>query len=160
MNIFGKHLSEYVAFVRWFLVLILVVGLTRLALSLAGVPNSTAKWISVTGVLWLAVLYYSIRVRTSGFGSYKQLLGVIVVLNVVAQAVIITGICIAIFTGTNNIYSASEYAFGGDGKTWLHVVAHLTLGIIFGSLVPWLTGSVIMFASKKLSSRDVVIART
>src|SRR5262245_21105831 len=158
MSFFGKRLSEYVAFVRPLLALILVVGLTRLTVSLAGAPNSVANWMSVTGVLWLTVTYYSIHVRTSGFGSYKQLLGVTVVLNAAAQAVIITGICIAVLTGTNNIYSASEYAFGGDGKTWVHAFAHLTLGMTFGSLVPWLAGSLIMFGSKKLGGREVVAA--
>src|SRR5207245_8479153 len=133
--------SEYVAFSRLFLSLIPVVGIARLALSLGGVPNSTAKWLSVTALVWIGVFYYSIRVNTSGFGGYKQLLVICVLQNLVAQAVIISGITLAIFTGTGNIYSAPEYAFGADGKTWLHVGAHLVLGTTLGSLVPWLIGS-------------------
>ena len=77
MTIFGKRLSEYIAFSRVFLILIFVVGIARLALSLGGVPNSTAKWLSMTAVAWIGVVYYSIRVNTSGFGSYKQLLPVV-----------------------------------------------------------------------------------
>ena len=76
MVIFGKRLSDYVAFSRVFLILIAVVGLTRLAMSLGGVPNSTAKWFSMTALAWIAVIYYSIHIHTSGFGSYKQLLPV------------------------------------------------------------------------------------
>ena len=41
MIIFGKRLSEYVAFAKPVLVLIIAVGIIRLALSLSGVPNST-----------------------------------------------------------------------------------------------------------------------
>ena len=151
MRIFGKRLSEYVAFSRVFLILIPVVGIARLALSLGGEPNSTVKWVSVTALLWIALIYYSVRVHTTGFGSYKQLLAIIVLLNLVAQAVIIAGIILAIVTGRPNIYSAPEYAFGGDGATWLHVAAHLFIGTIAGSLVPWLIGSLILFATKKLS---------
>jgi len=84
MIFFGKRLSEYVAFVKPFLGLILVVGIARLALSLGGAP---------------------------------------------------------------------EYSFGGDGKTWLHVGAHLLIGTTIGSLVSWLVGCLIMFATKKLATR-------
>ena len=128
-----------------------IVGLTRLALSLAGIPNSAVKWVSITAVLWIAVLYYAIRVHSRGFGSYKQLLAVYVLLNLMAQAVIISGIILAIFTRTANIYSAPEYAFGADGGTWLHVAAHLFIGTIAGSLVPWLIGSLILFATRRLT---------
>ena len=151
MRIFGKPLSEYVAFTKVFLILIPVVGIARLALSLGGMPNATAKWVSVTGLVWIGVLYYSVRVHTSGFGSYKQLLVICALQNLAAQAVIIFGIILAIFTGAGNIYSAPEYAFGADGKTWLHVLAHLFIGTTAGSLVPWLIGSAILAATKKVS---------
>ena len=58
MNIFGKPSSDYIRFSRLFLVLIAVTGLVRLALSLGGVPNSTVKWFSMTGLMWIAVVYY------------------------------------------------------------------------------------------------------
>jgi hypothetical protein len=154
MMIFGKRLSEYIAFCRVFLVLIFVAGIVRLALSLGGVPNSTAKWFSMTGLVWIAVVYYSIRVHTSGFGSYKQLLPVVALLNLVAQAIAIVGIVTAIFTGNNNIFSAPEYAFGADGKTWFHVAAHVFIGTTIGSLVPWAIGSGILAATRKLKGSD------
>ena len=159
MNFFGKRLSEYVAFAKPFLGLILVVGIARLALSLGGVPNSTTKWLSINAVIWIGVLYYSIRVHTSGFGSYKQLLPICVLQSLAAQAVIVPGIIIAIFTGNDNIFSVPEYSFGGDGKTWLHVGAHLVIGTTIGSLVSWLVGCLIMFATKKLATggRDIKV---
>jgi hypothetical protein len=153
MTIFGKRLSEYVAFCKPFLVLILVVGIVRLALSLGGVSTSIVKWLSITAVAWIGILYYSIRVHTSGFGSYKQLLPICVLQGLAGQAVVVSGIVIAIFTGKDNIFSVPEYAFGGDGKTWLHVGAHLLFGTTIGPLVGWLVGCVIMFATKKLVTR-------
>jgi hypothetical protein len=153
MSIFGKPLSEYAAFARPFLGLILVVGIARLALSLGGVPNATAKWISITAVIWIGVLYFAIRVHTSAFGSYKQLLPICVLQSLAAQAVIVPAIVLAIITGQDNIYSAPEFSFGQDGKTWFHVGAHLLLGTTVGSLVGWLVGCLIMFATKKLAPR-------
>ncbi len=153
MKMFGKNLSEYVAFSKLFLGLILVVGIFRLALSLGGVPNTTAKWLSITAVIWIGVLYYSIRVHTSGFGSYKQLLPIFILQSLAAQAIIVPAILLAIFTGTDNIYSAPEYSFGGDGKTWLHAGAHLLVGTTIGPLVGWLVGCLILFATKKLATR-------
>jgi hypothetical protein len=148
MTVFGKSISEYYRFAKGILVLIVLVGIGRLALSLGGAPISVAKWVSITGVIWLGVLYYSIRVHTSGFGSYKQLLPIFVLQYLVAQAIIIPAIILAIFTGTDNIYSVREYSFGQDGKTWLHAGAHLLLGTTVAPLIAWLVGCVIMFVTK------------
>ena len=153
MNIFGKRLSEYVAFSMPFLGLILVVGIARFGLSLAGVPNSAVKWFSITAVMWIGVLYYAVRIHTSGFGSYKHLLPICVLQSLVSEVIIVPGIILAIITGHDNIYSAPEYSFGSDGKTWVHVAAHLGLGTTIGPLVGWLVGCLIMFTTKKLMSR-------
>ena len=150
MTIFGKRLSEYFSFCKPFLALILIVGIARLALSLGGVPNSVAKWVSITAVAWIGVLYYSIKVHTSGFGSYKHLLPIFVLQSLAAQTIVVPAIILAIFTGRDNIYSVPEYAFGSDGKTWLHVGAHLLLGTTLAPLISWLIGCVIMFATRKL----------
>ncbi len=154
MTIFGKRLSEYVALAKPFLILILVVGIARLALSLGGVSNSLVKWVSISIVMWIGVLYYAIRVHTSGFGSYKQLLPIYVLQSITAQLIIVPAIILAIFTGKDNIYSTPEFAMGRDGKTWLHVIGHLTVGAFIAPLIAWLVGSVIMLATKKLATKD------
>jgi hypothetical protein len=151
---FGKKLSEYVSFAKPILLLILVVGIARLALSLAGVQNSAVKWLSISATLLIGLVYFSIRVYTTGFGSYKQLLPVLFLQSVISQAIIIVGIVIAIETHKDNIFSAPEYSGGGDGKTWLHVAAHLVLGTTVGPLLAWLVGSVIMWVTKKVAPRD------
>ena len=74
MQIMGKSVSEYFAFQRVIMVLILVVGITRLALSLAGFPTSTVKWISLTALALVGVVYCAIEVPRTGFGGYKHLL--------------------------------------------------------------------------------------
>ena len=160
MLIFGKRLSDYASFCRVFLILIAVVGITRLAMSLGGVPNSTAKWLSMTALAWIAVIYYSIHIHTSGFGSYKQLLPVIALLNITAQVIAIIGIAIAMFTGTDNIFSSPEYAFGSDGKSWVHLAAHVFIGTTLGSLLPWVIGCGVLAVTRKLSGSDRRILRS
>lgn len=154
MKIFGKSFSEYAGFEKGILWLIAIVGLGRLALSLAGVPNSAARWLSVSVVMLLGVIYVSIRVHTSGYGSYKHLLPLIWIQTMVAQLIVAGSIVLAIVTGTGNIFSAPEYSGGGDGRNWGHVVAHLAIGLLIGPLAGWLIGSLILLITKKVAPRD------
>jgi len=151
MTVFGKEISEYVAFAKIVIGLVLIVGVLRLALSLGGVPNGTTKWLSMSAVVWLGVVWAGIRVVTSGFGSYKQLLPVVFFMNLAAQVVAIVAILIAIGTAKDNIFSAPEYAFGGDGKTWAHAAAHTFVGTTVGTFVYWLMGSLVMFITKRVA---------
>ena len=147
--LFGKSLAEYVRFAMPILVLVAVVGLARLALSLAGVDDAVVKWLSITVATWIGLIYFGIRVHTTGFGSYKQLLPLIVIETCLAEGIIIVGIVIAIFTGHANIFSAPEY--GGEANPWLHAGAHLVFGTIVGSLIGWLLGSLILLVTKLVS---------
>src|SRR5262245_57758490 len=149
MTIFGKPLSAYVQFSRFFLVLVPLIGITRLVLSLGGEPNSMVKWVSATVCVFIATIYYAVRVHTSSFGSYKQLLVICVLLNLSMQIVSIAGIVLSAVTGTPNIYTAPEY--GGTINPWLHAGAHLVIGTVAGSIVPWLVGSLVLFVTKKLA---------
>jgi hypothetical protein len=151
--IFGKRFSEYIRFQQLFLGLILAMGVARLGLSLAGLPNGTTKWLSITVVTLAGLLYYGVRVYTSGFGSYRQLLPLVFNQNVLAHGIVIVGIVIAIVTGHDNVFTAPEYSGGGDGKTWLHVAAHVVAGMIIFSLVGWLLASIVMWITKRAARR-------
>jgi len=150
MTIFGKPLSEYVAFAKLFLILVPLVGLLRLGLSVEGVPDSTVQFFSMTVVGFIGVAYFAIRVHTTGFGSYKQLLVLVALQNWASQAVSITGILLAIVTGTSNIFS-NDFFPGYDGKSLLHLGAHLIVGTTVGSLFPWAIGSLILAITRKVS---------
>ena len=150
MTIFGKRLSEYIAFAKVFLALILVVGIARLALSLGGVPDATARWVSITVVMWIGIVYFAIKVHTTGFGTYRHLLPIYFLQSLAAQAVIVPAIILAIVTGRDNIFSVPEFNLGA-GKTWGHVAAHLFFGTTVGSLVGWLGGCLVMFVTRKVT---------
>ena len=150
---FGKTLAEYLRFQRVILALVVAAFVVRLALSLAGVANTTARWISVTVVLLVGVVYYGVAVYRKGFGSYKQLYPLMLVQGIVGEGLVALAIALAILTGRDNIYTAPEYSGGGDGKTWFHVGAHLILGVVVLPLVSWAVGSLIMLVTKKVAPR-------
>ena len=151
---FGKRISEYLAFQKVPLGLIAAVGLARLLLSLAGVPNGTVAWMSMNVVAWAAAVYYGVAVHTKGFGSYKQILPLGIFQTVLQQSIAVLGILLSI-AGFANVYAAPEYSFGAQSQA-LHVLAHLTIGIIVPPLLLWGVASLVLLITKKLAQRPAV----
>lgn len=153
MKVFGKTLHEYISFQRIILILIVIIGLSRLLLSLLGVNNSIVVWLSLTAMTTLGALYYSISVYRSGFGSYKQLLPLLVIQNALAQFITVIGIAIAIFTNKDNIFTSDGFNGPYAGRSWLHAGGHILFGVIVLSLGWWLIGSLIMLITKKVAPK-------
>ncbi len=149
MTVFAKNLSEYVRFQRVILWLILGVGLARLVLSLAGLPNDIVKLLSMTVVTLAGVFYCGIRVPQTGFGSYRHLLPLLFLQDLLANTIAIFGILLARL-GLQNIYAANEY--GGNVRTRYHVLGHVAVMIV-APLVTWLVAALVMWVTKKVSSR-------
>lgn len=151
---FGKRISEYLGFQKEFLAILAVVGLARLGLSLAGMPDSTVAWLSMNVVTWAAALYYGVAVHTRGFGSYKQILPLAFFQIVLQQAIAVLGILLAI-AGYPNIYAAPEFSFGAQSQ-WIHILSHLTIGIIVPPFLLWAVASLVMLVTKKVAPRPAV----
>lgn len=151
---FDRRVSQYLGFQKVFLVLIAVVGLARLGVSLAGLPNARVAWLSMNLVAWSGALYYGIRVHTTGFGSYKQLLPLGFFQMVVFQAVAVLGILLAI-AGRQNIFAAPEYSIR-DQSQWVHLLGHLTIGIVAPSLLLWGVSSLVMLITKKVARQPAL----
>src|SRR5262245_17852118 len=149
---FGKKLSEYVRFERWILILVAIAFVARLSISLAGTSFTTTRWVSINLVLLVGLIYCSIAVHTTGFGSYKQLFGLLFVQNAFAHVLIACGIVIGIVTGTQNAFTVPEVSGGGNGATWIHAVVHLVAAVLV-SVLAWLVGSVILFLTKLILPR-------
>lgn len=157
---FGKSLSDYIAFQKPVLILIAAVWALRLALSMAGVPVSGAKFVSVTAVVLLGALYYGWAVGQKRFGSFKQLYGLCLVQGVFSQTLVALAIVLAIVLGQDNIYTIPEFyppSSGNmpipmplDGKSFSHAIAHIVVaGAILFPIVGWLLGSVVHLATRK-----------
>jgi hypothetical protein len=114
-------------------------------------PNSTVRFLSITVIGIIGIFYYGIRVHTTGFGSYKQLLPLIVIQNVVTHTLIIAAIVLSRLTHQVNIYSAPEY--GGNAGARYHILGHLLIGMVGFSLVGWLLASIVMWVTKRVSGK-------
>src|SRR5262245_60947911 len=154
MTILGKTPSEYFAFQKVIMILIIAVGLGRLGLSLAGFPVSTVRWLSLTALALVGIVYCGVMVPRTGFGGYKHLLPLFVMQAGTANLIIAGAIALAAITGTDNIYSAPEYS--GLVSPWFHALGHVADGLIIGPLIGWLIGSAIMFVVYKLSKSKQV----
>jgi hypothetical protein len=148
MRIFGRTLGDYLRFAAGMVTLVVVVGVARLMLSMAGVPVSAARFVSVTTMAILGVVYFGVRTHTSGFGSYRQLLPLMVITLGAASWVSGFAVVLAIATGRDNIYSIPEYSGGQDGKTFFHAFAHFVLAPFVAGLIAWGLSSLVMFVTK------------
>src|SRR5262249_31356999 len=151
---FGKRISEYLAFQKTFLGLIAVVGILRLVLSLAGLPNSSVRFLSMNVVAWAGIFYYGVAVYTRGFGSYRQLLPLGFFQAVVQQSVAILGILLAT-GGLSTLSAAPEFTFGAASQ-WLHALAHATVGIVVPTLLAWGVSSLVFWITSKVAARPAV----
>ena len=151
---FGKPVSEYLRFQKVVLAVLAAVGLARLGLSLAGVPNATVAWLSMNVVGWAGVLYYGVAVHTRGFGSYRQLLPLALFQITLQQLIAVLGILLAI-AGLPNVYAAPEYSFGAQSQ-WLHALSHLTIGIVVATLLMWGVASLVLLVTRKIVRRAAV----
>ena len=156
MRVFHKTLSEYFAFQRAIMVLILAVGLARLLLSLAGVSDSVVKWFSLTALAIIGIVYCAIQVPRTGFGGYKHLLPLYVMQAGTGNLIIAGGIALSAITGKENIFSRPEYSGPMASNQWLHAAGHIADGFIIGPLIGWLIGAIIMFLVLKVSRPKAV----
>jgi hypothetical protein len=150
---FGKSVGQYLCFQKAFLAAIVVFFLVRLALSLAGTPNATTKWVSGTGVLLVGSRSSGAAVPTRGFGRSKQLYPLVLFQSLLAETLVALGVVLGIVTGQDNIYTAPEYSGGTDGKNWTHVFAHLVVGGVVLPLISWGISSLVMLVTKKVAPR-------
>lgn len=155
MTVFGKSLSAYVRFQRVILGLILAAGVLRLALSMAGVPDESTRWLSMTAVAAAGIVYYGVRVHTSGFGSYRHLLPLMFIQGVLVHGLAVVAILISVATGQRTVFTAPEYAgpLGPGASAAAHAASHVLAGLTVFPLVTWALGAAVMFVTKKVTGR-------
>jgi hypothetical protein len=152
---FGKRVAEYLRFQKSWLVLIAAVGLARLGLSLAGLPDRITAILSITVVGWAAAIYYGIAVHTRGFGTYRHIVPLLVFQVLVVQTITVAGILLAI-AGYPNVYAAPEFSgppFARSANQWDHLLGHLTVGIVAPILLWWAVASLVQLVTKKVARR-------
>jgi hypothetical protein len=148
----GKKISAYLAFQKPVLVALAAVGLARLVLSVAGVPDKVVVWCSMNLVGWIGALWYGVAAHRRGFGTYRHLLPLAVFQMALFHAIAVVGILLAI-AGWSNIYAAPEFSGPAAQDQWVHLAAHLTVGMVAGSLVTWAGSCLAMLAARKVAPR-------
>ena len=146
---FGKRASEYLRFQWVVLVALGVVGLARIVLSIAGLPSSVVTWMSLNLIAFPAAFYYGWATERLRFGSYKQVLGLAFYRSLVFHGIAVLGILLAI-AGFPNLFAAPEYSGGAETNQWLHIAAHLTIGVVATSLIWWALGSIALAITRAI----------
>jgi hypothetical protein len=148
MRIFGKTAGEYLRFAAGVIALLVLVGLARLVLSLADVPVSVVKFVSVNAVALLGIVYLGARTHTSGFGGYGELLPLMIIIMAADSWMSGLAVLLAIVTGQDNIYTIPEYSGGQDGKTAFHAFAHFVIAPVVAGLIAWGLSSLVMLVTR------------
>jgi hypothetical protein len=160
--VFGRPLTYYLRLQAPALIAILVVFLARLVLSMAGVPNSTFKVLSVTLVLFLALPYYALLAKREGLG-FRHLYAMGLVQGLFSQTLVALAIVLGMITGADNVYTIPEFypaasqgpggPFPVDGKNWMHAGAHIVFaGLLALPLISWVISSVCLVIARRVKS--------
>jgi hypothetical protein len=147
---FGKPVSEYLALQKWWLVALVILGLSRIALSIGGPPSPAVRWGTSTNLLgYAAAVYYGVAGYRRGY-LFKQLYPLVLFHVIVFHALAILGILLTI-AGYPNLYATPEVA--AFPNQWWHIGAHLTIGMAIAPLFGWALASLAMLVARAVSPR-------
>ena len=105
-----------------FIAAIAVMGVIRFALTVAGLPNSTVKFFSMSAIILAGIVYFAIASAT-----HKERLKASYLLILPYMIVEVAALGYGWATGNQTIFHAQEYSFG------MGIAAH-TLGHLVGGL--------------------------
>jgi hypothetical protein len=114
--IFGKSFGDYVRFVRTGLVLLVAMGLVRFVLGVSGVAYERATHLtSVTVLVFLLAVVYGQRAAARGFGRYRQLIPIAILLSCTMYGFIVVAIAVEGLTGWHGWFHAPGAGFAPHG---------------------------------------------
>lgn len=157
---FGKPLAYYLKLQAPALIAIFVVFLVRLVMSMAGVPASAGKIMSLTFVLILALPYYALLAKREGLG-FRHVFAMCLIQGLFSQTLVALAIVLGIVTGQDNIYTIPEFypgangegPFPADGKNWMHAGAHVIFaGALALPIFGWLVSSLLLVIARRVNS--------
>jgi hypothetical protein len=150
MKLFGKSLGEYVRFGAGLYTLIVVVAVLRFGFFQAGATVAQVKWLSLTVLAVAGAPYFGVMAHTRGFGGYKQLLGLLIVQQTIANGLVVLAIALGMLTHETNIYTRPEFA-GPTTRPIVHLIGHIVGGIGVFSLVLWGPAALTMMITRRFT---------
>jgi hypothetical protein len=121
---------------RGFIAAILGVGLLRFVLTVAGLPNSTVKYVSMTAVILVGALVFAVTTKTHKDRLYASYFLILPYMVVEVLALGYTWL-----TGQQTIFHAEEYSLGFG--IMQHTLGHLVGGLTWEPLTLFLFMEVI-----------------
>ena len=113
---------------RGFIATIFGVGVLRFILTVAGFPNSTVKYVSMSAVIAAGAVYFAIRTKTHKERLYATYLLILPYMIIEVLALGYTWL-----TGQQTIFHAAEYSMGFS-IMW-HTLGHLVGGLTWEPLM-------------------------
>jgi hypothetical protein len=109
--------------IKMFMAAIAAIGILRFVLTVAGAPHTTARYATMTVVIMLGALYFSINSST-----HIERLKLAYLLIFPYMIVEVAALLYTRFTGTPTIFHAPEYSLGTtiNQHTFDHLVGGLT----------------------------------
>jgi hypothetical protein len=70
------------------------------------------------------------------------------------QSIAVLGILLSI-AGLPNVFTAPEFSFGAQSQ-WIHLLAHLTIGLVVPPLLLWAVSSLVLLITTTVARRPAV----
>ena len=147
MKMFNKSVGEYWQFAKTGVYLLALVAVIRFLMKpVFNVPYAQGTYFtSMTILLVVLMAVYAVRAHTAGM-SYRDLLGIAVVLTFSSAAMIMVAIAIDDFGGIETYYTDPAEPHKGVMNPFQHMGGHLLFGVV-ASLVLWGVGSLAYFVT-------------
>ena len=147
MKLFNKPLGAYCQHAQGGIYLLAAVSVIRFLMKpVFNIPYAQGTtFTSVTILMILVMAYYAFRAGSSGFGNYRDLLGIAMAIGLCTATMIVAGILIDEFGGIDTYYT--DPAHGGSFNVWQHIGGHVVFTGIVSSLVLWGLGSLIYYVA-------------
>jgi len=123
---------------KGFMAAIVVMGVIRFALTMAGLPNTVVKFASMTVLIMAGLLYFALVSAT-----HKERLKAAYLLILPYMIVEVAALGYTWISGHPTIFHAQEYSFGTGIAT--HTIGHLVGGLTWEPLSVFIVTEVVWF---------------
>jgi hypothetical protein len=147
MKLFNKPFGEYIQFAKVGVYLLALVSVVRFLMKpVFNIPYAQGThFTSVTILMPILMIVYTLRAGAAGLDSYRDLLGIAAALAIPTMVFIILGIAVDTLGGIETYYT--DLAHGGNINQWLHVGGHILVTGVIYSLILWGIGSLVHLAT-------------
>lgn len=140
---YGKRLARYARFVRVGIVLIVLIGLARFAAGVMGVPYERATHlVSITIATLVLAVVYGARAAATGFGTYRHLLPMVVMLALAMYGFIVAAILVEGLGGIHGYFHAPGRGLAPGGMSVPFHIGGQLLAMPFSIGSFWLLAAV------------------